>query len=381
MLREESDYWITTADHKTYRVTRVVGADPRSDLAVLAVDAHDLVPITFGDGSKLKKGQIVIALGNPYAIARDGEVSASWGIVANLARKDAPTPALRDDVLVREKVDVAPVRHPDPDRRQIEYGHQRRGLVEPQGRNDRPDRGLGFHGRLREIGRLRPAGRRRLPARVKTLKEGREVEYGLLGVRTQALPRDQGNLSRRGVVVESVVPGTPADRAGFLPGDLITQVDDHEIVEPDDLLLAIGRLPADGSAWVTIERGGRRQALAVHELSKYHVKGHLIVTNLPPAWRGLRVDYVTNTPDFDRKIQQRNVDPSSVLISEVEENSPAWHQGLRPNMMISHVAGNPVGKPKQFREAVAGKSGPVRLRLSLGPGGDRSERTIPPDGE
>ncbi len=69
----------------------VKGADPRSDLAVLQIDATGLVPITFGDASKLKKGQIVIALGNPYGIARDGEASASWGIVANLTRKGGPT--------------------------------------------------------------------------------------------------------------------------------------------------------------------------------------------------------------------------------------------------------------------------------------------------
>ena len=48
------------------------------------------MPIKFGDATKLKKGQIVIALGNPYAIARDGQASASWGIVANLTRKDGP---------------------------------------------------------------------------------------------------------------------------------------------------------------------------------------------------------------------------------------------------------------------------------------------------
>ncbi len=57
---------------------------------------HDLMPITFGDATKLKKGQIVIALGNPYAIARDGQPSASWGIVSNLARKAPPTPGMRD---------------------------------------------------------------------------------------------------------------------------------------------------------------------------------------------------------------------------------------------------------------------------------------------
>ena len=100
---------------------------------MLEVDARDLVPIKFGDGAKLKKGQIVIALGNPYAIARDGEVSASWGIVANLARKDAPSSAVRDDVIVPRKNHAAPIRHPDPDRRPTEYGHQWRGAAESQG--------------------------------------------------------------------------------------------------------------------------------------------------------------------------------------------------------------------------------------------------------
>ena len=92
VLQEDCDYWVTTPDRKIYRVERIKGADPRSDLAVLQIEATDLVPITFGDASKLKKGQIVIALGNPYAIARDGQASASWGIVANLARKDGPSP-------------------------------------------------------------------------------------------------------------------------------------------------------------------------------------------------------------------------------------------------------------------------------------------------
>ena len=51
----------------------------------------NLQPITFGDAATLKKGQIVIALGNPYAIARDGQPSASWGIISNLQRQ-APSP-------------------------------------------------------------------------------------------------------------------------------------------------------------------------------------------------------------------------------------------------------------------------------------------------
>ncbi len=90
-LGEDSDYFVTTAERKAYPA-RIKAADPRSDLAVLSIDAHDLPAIKFGDAANLKKGQIVIALGNPYAIARDGQASASWGIIANFERKAPPSP-------------------------------------------------------------------------------------------------------------------------------------------------------------------------------------------------------------------------------------------------------------------------------------------------
>ena len=54
---------------------------------MLSIDANDLAPIALGDAASLRKGQIVLTLGNPHAIARDGRASAGWGIVANLARR------------------------------------------------------------------------------------------------------------------------------------------------------------------------------------------------------------------------------------------------------------------------------------------------------
>src|SRR5260221_8080201 len=66
VLREGSDYWVTTASRKTYKAP-VKAADPRSDLAVLSIDAHHLQPIQLRDGSKVKNGPIFIAVGQPYA--------------------------------------------------------------------------------------------------------------------------------------------------------------------------------------------------------------------------------------------------------------------------------------------------------------------------
>jgi serine protease Do len=94
-LDEPSDFYITTSARKVFRA-RVKAADPFFDLAVLEpldnVGESDFVPIKLGDGSSVRKGQIIIALGNPYAIARDGQASASWGIVSNLQRKAPSKP-------------------------------------------------------------------------------------------------------------------------------------------------------------------------------------------------------------------------------------------------------------------------------------------------
>ena len=91
VVKAGSEHWITTSDRKTYKA-RLLAADPRSGLATLKIDADSLTPIKLGDATKLRKGRFVVTLGNPYAIARDGQASAGWGIVANLLRKAGPVP-------------------------------------------------------------------------------------------------------------------------------------------------------------------------------------------------------------------------------------------------------------------------------------------------
>jgi serine protease Do len=82
-----ADYFVWIA-RRPYPA-KVKAADAWLDLAVLQIEAENLRAMPLGDARTLKKGQFVIALGNPYAIARDGVPSASWGIVSNLQRQAA----------------------------------------------------------------------------------------------------------------------------------------------------------------------------------------------------------------------------------------------------------------------------------------------------
>jgi S1-C subfamily serine protease len=375
VLRDDSDYWVTTPDRKTYKVNRIVGADPRSDLAVLSIDARDLSPIKFGDASKLKKGMIVIALGNPYAIARDGQASASWGIVSNLSRKDGPSSGALDQP-------TRPTMH--------QYGT----LIQTDAKLNLGTSGgalLNLHGEMvgltlslaAALGYEQAAGFA-LPVddtflrAVDTLKQGGEVEYGFLGI--QLPPGYEADARFKvGAIVRHVIEGSPAARFGLKQGDVITHVDGERIFDADGLLLNVGKLPPESGVTLRVERDDNVKTVVIGELSKNWVSGKKVITRLPPSWRGIRVDYVTASERYREWSTQHLVDPQgSVVITEVAENSPAWREGLRPEMCISHVGGQRVSTPKQFREVVSRQDGPVKVRLTV-PAGDALQCTIPPE--
>lgn len=378
VLGEDSDYWVTTADRKTYPVGRIVGADPRVDLAVLQIAARDMTPIKFGDASKLRKGQIVIALGNPFAIARDGQVSASWGIISNLARKDAPT-TLRDELTKTALHQYGTLIQTDA---RLNLGTSGGALLNLQGEMIGLTMSLSATlGYEQSAGFALPVDETFRRA-LETLKQGREVEFGFLGVSPRKLSIGDRNSGLHGVVINAVVDGTPGQRAGLQPNDRIVRIGDQEIFDTDDLMLAVGKLPPDGNVQIAIYRREEPRIIQVQELAKFAVTAKQIITTRPPAWRGLHVDYVTISPEFRNQgnLATPVFDPQgSVLITAVDEGSPAWQEGLRANMTITHVAGHRVSNPKQFRDEVANKNGSVKVRLHMPPGhrAEQAERLIP----
>lgn len=361
VLGEDSEYYVRTHDRKAYRAW-IKGADPRSDLAVLAIDAPDLEPIAFGDAAKLNKGHIVIALGNPYAIARDGQISASWGIVANLARKAPPRPDATDASGKRTLHHFGTLIQTDA---KLNLGTSGGPLLNLDGEM------VGLCVALAATAGYEKAAGYAIPVDrtfrrvVETLKRGREVEYGFLGIEPANLRPREILAGMQGIRVSRVVPGTPAARPGGLePNDIITAVGGAPLYDADSLVLEVGRLPVDSVARLSIIRDGRRRTLGV-TLTKYRVRGKKIVTNRPEPWRGMRVDYPTTVVDSGPR--QGNRMPfydEGVIVTDVAEASPAFAAGLRRGMRVTHVGGEPVRTPKEFFATVAGRRGPIQLRLA-----------------
>jgi len=358
LIGEESEYYVTTCDRRTFRA-RVLAADPRSDLAVLAVPAEGLQPIVLGNAATLRKGQIVIALGNPYAIARDGQVCASWGIVANLGRKAPPMPTDRDPTGKPTIHHFGTLIQTDAKLGFLSNGG---ALINLKGE---------MVGLLTTLpvatGHETPAGYaypvdETFLRVLNHLKRGEEVEYGLLGVQPEGLSFAEKAEGIQGTRVDRVVPGTPADRVGLRSQDLITAVNGAPLYDDDDLVLAVGRLPVDATVTLDVVRDQRRfQVQTV--LSKYPVWGRKVVTAEPKKWRGMTVDYVSAVSSSPEGFWQFPRPTDAVAVVAVDEGSPAWKAGLRPGAFISHVENEPVTTPKVFYQVVSKHSGPVRLRL------------------
>jgi S1-C subfamily serine protease len=370
LLKQGDDHWVTTADRRVLPA-KIKGADPRSGLAVLSVEASDLAPISLGDATKLRKGHLVIALGNPYAIARDGQVSASWGIVSNLGRKAGP-------VASDDPRDVRPTLHHfgtliQTDAK-LNLGTSGGALINLRGEM------VGLTTSMAATAGFEMAAGYAVPIDpaflrvIQILKEGREVEYGLLGIQPRNLPAGPGE---GGMLVAHVLPGTPADDAGLDVGDVVTHVNGRAVNDADGLMLEIGQQPVD--AWVKLNylRGGRPRLASV-QLTKYPVRGEQIVTNRPAAWRGVEVDYATTAENYDTQARLGLIDyDGCVVIRGVERDSPAWREGLRPNMFIRQAAGVRIRRPSEFYAAVGRNNGPIRIELTL-PADQRPLRTVQP---
>lgn len=367
----ENDYrvWIRhrpfdAVDVRT--VEHVAAGDPWTDLAVLKIEANDLEPIALGDAKALRKGQIVIALGNPYGIAKDGDVSASWGIVSNLGRSlptaGASPPPVGDSLYRYGGLIQTDAR--------LNMGSSGGALVNLQGEmvglitavadSDGYERSLGLAIPVDDLFRRT----------VETLRSGRKAEFGFLGVAPEDLPDVQRRTGRQGAVLSHVVAGTAAATAGLREGDVITHVDDVPVYDRDMLMHELGKQPVAAQIRLTAERGRSadrpgRTVQAIAKLSKRQTSGGQRPYSLvpDPVWRGLQIDYATALPQpLLRQIQSHLSADVNLAAFSVVHGSAAWNAGLRPGTLVSHVDGVRVATPGEFFAAVREKSGPVHIR-------------------
>ena len=339
----------------------IIAADPRSDLAVIVpvavpgMPAPKLKPLPLGDASLLRKGAFLIALGNPFNAAQDGKASASWGILSNVARKVEPE---------QDENGNSPRGYQLPNYptllqldAKLNLGMSGGAVVNMRGElvglTTMASSPSGFDAMAGYAVPIDRIGRRA----VETLKEGKEIEYGLLGI--SAIPRGTNRVQR-------VSPNTPAAQGDLQANDEILAVNEIPVVDFDTLILAINTFAPGDEVRLKIRRDDKELIKTV-TLAKYPVEGEMIATNRAPDWRGLRVDHLSILNATRVMIPNILQDlPGGVVVSEVLEDSPAARAGLKKFQVIRQVEKTPVASPRQFAKAVAELKGPVTLYTDQG---------------
>ncbi len=369
-LRDPID--VQLSNHRSVRAL-VVASDPRSDLAVLklnlsgtGIDPADVVPLPLGDATNARKGQLVLALGNPYAIARDGAASASWGIISNISR---PAPKQDNDQAPGNGAgatihEYGTLLHVDT---RLDVGTSGGALVDLEGNLIGLTTSLAaLQGYEKSVGYAIPVDDA-MQRVIESLLKGYEVEYGFLGIHTEDVSPGEMQLpggrmsAARAMFVSS---GSPAARGGLRNRDVILSINDQPVFAANDLMREIGLLGPGASARLEVwrPREGRR-ARADVTLGKWPVvdDSQIVATkDRYPTWRGLRVDYPTGRRRFLTSDVMEEYH-HAVLILSITEESSAEAGGLRPGDFVRAVGSVSVETPQQFHDAVAALSGPVTL--------------------
>jgi len=376
----ENRIYVHTANRQGF-YAEILAADPRSDLSVLTPIqklskqyAQSLLPIKYGSTKSIRKGQFVIALGNPYAIARDGSPSASWGIVSNFHRY--PIPIKKN--FLNQELDKEETLHHFGTLLQVDthldLGTSGGALLDLDGNLIGVTTALAaLEGYEKSTGYAIPINKATLRI-IDSLAAGLEAEYGFLGIHPQTIERDQikkrffGNVVLQEpfyVEADSVTQHSPAQIAGMLPHDLILTINGQKLTNELELMREVGKAGAGNEVKIQILRGKKPHELTLTiKLGKWPVtndEGIVQTQFRHPLWRGMRVDYPTARKKYTYLPFSY---PPAVVVTHVEPGSPAQLAGLTEGNFIRQINNQMVQTPEAFdEEAKKLKNSQVILQL------------------
>lgn len=325
---------VLLADEREFQA-KVIGGDPNTDIAVIKIDAQSLPTLSWGDSKKLRVGDQVYAIGNPFGLNR----TVTGGIVSAVGRADVGIADYEDFI----QTDAA-----------INPGNSGGALVDNTGKLMGINTAIfsetgGYMG----IGFAVPSNMAQ-PVMQSLIKQGRVVR-GYLGIGIQevtpALARRFGLEEPQGVVVTQVTEGSPAQRAGIRTGDVIIAYQGDEIRSPGELRNRVAATPVGKQAEVTLIRDGKTLTPAV-SIAEQPRERKAVGTPRPGQEQqttplGLQVAELT-----DAIRQQLNLerDTQGVVVANVEPGSAAAQAGLRPGDVIVQVNRKAVTGIDDFRQ-------------------------------
>jgi len=335
---------------------RIVGADPKTDIALMKVDANRSFPtLPLGESADVDVGDFVLAIGNPLGL----EHTVTSGIVSALGRHNI---GVEGDQLYADfiQVDVS-----------INPGNSGGPLVDMSGRVigintaiDQKGQGIGFSIPVDMIKNLVPQ-----------LKADGHVTRSWLGARVQAvtptLAESFGLDRSRGALVTEVAADSPAASAGLRGGDVILEFDDKEVRTSNQLPWMVATAGPKRTVDVAIIRDGSEQSVEV-ELEKHPDQSTPDLQTADASSddekdRELRIRVKDLTESLARQLGATS--KSGVVVTEVGTDSPAKGAGLRARDVITRVGETSIESKDDFESTIEGLEVGDIVRLKLVRGG------------
>jgi len=330
-------------DGTTVKAT-VVGKDTKTDLALLKfTPPHPLKAVKFGDSDKLRLGEWVIAIGNPFSLG--GTVTA--GIVSARNRDIQSGPYdnyIQTDAAINRGNSGGPLFNLNG-----EVVGVNTAIISPSGGSI----GIGFAIPSKTV----------IPV-IDQLRATGEVQRGWLGVRIQQVNEEIAeSLSispPHGALIAGIDDKGPAKPAGLLPGDVVVKFDGQEVKEMRDLPRIVADTPVGKDVQVVVIRKGKEETKTVklgrladteQKQASLTAKKDNDSAEKPVVKKALGLDLANLTDDLRKKHKIKDK-VKGVLITGVDPNSPAADKHLQPGMVIAEVQQQPVSTATELQQRV-----------------------------
>jgi Do/DeqQ family serine protease len=318
---------ITLADDRDF-IAKVIGSDPKTDIAVLKIEGQNLPTVTLADSAKLRVGDVVFAVGNPLGVGQ----TVTMGIVSAIGRSKL---GLLENVSGYEdfiQTDAA-----------INMGNSGGALVDARGRliginsailsPSRGNIGIGFAIPINLASFI-----------MNSLVETGGVSRGYLGVTSDTVTADvaeQLGMSpgTRGVVITDIDPDSPAEAAGLKRTDVILAINGRAISTWEELRLLVSQVVPNSKVTLNVIRDGKPRTV--------HVTLGQVTENPDELLAG--IDVTPLTPDLRRRLGLIDPRLSGLVVTKVSDESP-FSDRLALGMVILEINRRPVVELREARE-------------------------------
>lgn len=338
VIKDAQQVVVTLKDRRQFQA-KLVGTDPGTDIALLKIDAKNLKALRLGNSDLLNVGDFVIAIGNPFGLGQ----TVTSGIVSALGRSGLDIEGYEDFI----QTDAS-----------INPGNSGGALINLKGELIGINTAIiGPAGGNVGIGFAVPSVM--VKAVLDQIVRFGEVRRGRLGASSEDITHDLaaslGLPSTEGAIISAVEPGSPAEKAGMKPRDVVTAVNGKSVRNAIDLRNKVGLMPIGETLDLGLIRNGKRLTAKV-KLAKLaevssaeaetvpEVSGATVANLKPGARRGIE----------------------GVMVTDVEVNSPAWLRGIRPGDLIIGVNRRQVRSVQELLAALKTSQGSLSLSLIRG---------------